>query len=364
MSSTLETFTLDQLTPAQAPHTALEAAIQLGASLTLLKGTAMSIKTSDNKGYPLNSTTAGTNEVQTVNFNIASTGGTVVFVVPKANGTMVQTVGAAWSATDATYLSNVNSALDTATGVSGGIVATAIASVDTDLGFVLTFSGTGYAGLPQAMVRVDGTLPTSTTGWNVVRTTAGGISDGTQTFKGFLSYNVATDANGKVYFVSSPLTAAASYRQAGVSTANVWVSGIFDPQDLVTNTTVKEVDTFTASNPTTADVYKITITYPDLTTYSVSATVGATQTATAIDTLLIAAWNADATASQYAVASGTTTLIMTAVIGGNILNLSGSVVGTGTIAKVVTTAGAGRAIGDISPSLPGIQVLPNGFWKI
>ncbi len=114
----------------------------------------------------------GTNEVQRVDFNIASSGGSVALLVPKTDGSMVLTTGASWSGTDATYLAAINVVLDAATGVSGGIVATAISAVDTDLGFKLTYSGTGYAGLPQPMASVT-TLPTSSTSWSVSRTTTG-----------------------------------------------------------------------------------------------------------------------------------------------------------------------------------------------
>lgn len=117
-------------------------------------------------------TALGVNEVQTVNLSTAATGGSIRLLVPKTDGTLALTPAAAWSATDATLLSNLNTALDTATGVVGGIVATAIAATDTDLGFVLTFSGTGYAGNTWPLVQVD-TLFTSNTGANVVRTTTG-----------------------------------------------------------------------------------------------------------------------------------------------------------------------------------------------
>ncbi len=107
-------------------------------------------------------TALGTNQVENVRMNIASTGGNLQLNVSKPDGTRVTTANAAWSATDATYLAAINSALDTATGVTGGIVATAISAVDTDLGFVLTYSGTGYAGKtwPPAVVIA---YPTSST---------------------------------------------------------------------------------------------------------------------------------------------------------------------------------------------------------
>lgn len=117
-------------------------------------------------------TALGVNEVQTVNLVTAATGGSARLIVQKVDGTYALTPAFAWSATDATLLSNLQTALDTATGVTNGIVATAIAATDTDLGFVLTYSGTGYAGNTWALAEVH-TLFTSNTGANVVRTTTG-----------------------------------------------------------------------------------------------------------------------------------------------------------------------------------------------
>lgn len=117
-------------------------------------------------------TALGVNQAEDVRLNPASTGGNLQLNVAKTDGTRVTTANIAWSATDATYLASINSALDTATGVTGGIVATAISATDTDLGFTLTYSGTGYAGLswPEAEVAV---LPTSSTSWfTAPRTTA------------------------------------------------------------------------------------------------------------------------------------------------------------------------------------------------
>ncbi len=104
----------------------------------------------------------GANQVEQINFNVASTAGNLQLSVQKPDGTFVTTANAAWSATDATYLAAINSALDTATGVVGGIVASAIPSVDTDLGIRLTYSGTGYAGLAWTPAEVA-LFPTSST---------------------------------------------------------------------------------------------------------------------------------------------------------------------------------------------------------
>ena len=117
-------------------------------------------------------TAKNVNCVQTVSFPIASTGGSVVIEFTKANGQRMAAAAASWSGTDTTYLAAIQSALDTATGVSNGIVASAIAQTDTDYGFVLTFSGTGYAALPQDLVKIT-TLPTSSTSYSVAMTTTG-----------------------------------------------------------------------------------------------------------------------------------------------------------------------------------------------
>lgn len=124
-------------------------------------------------------TALGVNEVQTVNLVTAGTAGNLRLLVPKPDGTIALTPNIAWSATDATLLSNANTALDTATGVVGGLIATAIAATDTDLGMVITFAGAGYAGLsgPTSggawpLIEVH-TMFTSNTGANVVRTTSG-----------------------------------------------------------------------------------------------------------------------------------------------------------------------------------------------
>lgn len=112
------------------------------------------------------------NEVQRLDFGAAATAGNISLQVPLPTGGLVTTANAAWSATDATYLSNIQTQLDAATGVTNGIVVSAIPAVDTDLGFIFTFSGTGYAGNTYPLIEVV-TKPTSTTTVTVTRTTTG-----------------------------------------------------------------------------------------------------------------------------------------------------------------------------------------------
>lgn len=127
-----------------------------------------------------------------------------------------------------------------------------------------------------------------------------------------------------------------------------------------------EVDTITPTNPTTGDVYTVTINYPNLTTLAASFTIGATQTAAAMVTGMINAWNALPQAVAYATASGSTTFILTSTTPGNQMNLTASVVGTGTVAKVVTTAALGRSITDIqNAGRPAAYILqPTGYFVI
>lgn len=151
-------------------------------------------------------TALGVNEVQTLTFGAAATGGTMRLLVPLADGTLATTDAITWNGTDATWLANIQSALDTATGVVNGIVVTG-AAPDTVLTF--TFSGTGYAGNTWTRIQVN-TFPTSTTTANVVRTTTGvagamvagsfiGPTDGSQNPLSFIGQQapvVVLDENG------------------------------------------------------------------------------------------------------------------------------------------------------------------------
>lgn len=113
-------------------------------------------------GTSITITALGANQVEQINFNLASTAGNLQLRIQKPDGTFATTGNAAWNATDATYLASINTALDTATGVVGGIVATAISAVDPDLGIKLTYSGTGYAGLAWVPATVA-VFPTTST---------------------------------------------------------------------------------------------------------------------------------------------------------------------------------------------------------
>lgn len=153
-------------------------------------------------------TALGVSFAEDVRLNPASTGGNLQLTVMKADGTFVTTANIAWNATDATYLAAINSALDTATGAAGSIVATAIAATDPDVGFTLTYATATYAGVTITPAKVA-VLPTSSTDWYVVPRTAGvdgrfvagswvGDTDGSQTPLTFLpdGYELILPADG------------------------------------------------------------------------------------------------------------------------------------------------------------------------
>ena len=111
-------------------------------------------------------TALGANEVQTLDF-ANSPAGTFTLTITDLNGLPTTTPPITYSATAATLVSNINTALNTALGtslvVATGTLVTAIA---------LTFSGAGYAGLPQPLV-VVGTNELTGGTVSVSRTTAG-----------------------------------------------------------------------------------------------------------------------------------------------------------------------------------------------
>lgn len=117
-------------------------------------------------------TALGIDEVQTINFGAAATGGTFKIGFTLASGAVVWTDTIAWSGTDATFLASMNTAIDNVLG-AGLVVATAISATDTDLGFKLTFSGAGYTALPQTLVQIDAAALTSVSTVTVTRTTTG-----------------------------------------------------------------------------------------------------------------------------------------------------------------------------------------------
>ncbi len=110
-------------------------------------------------------TAANANEVQTLDF-ANSPSGTFTLTIIDKNGVAQETAPITYSGTIATLLANIQAATDLVLATNAivwtGTVVTAVAG---------TFSGTGYAGLPQALI-VASALSTAGT-ISVTRTTAG-----------------------------------------------------------------------------------------------------------------------------------------------------------------------------------------------
>ncbi len=111
-------------------------------------------------------TAPGVNEAQTLNFQNAPAG-TFNLGIVDLNGAFQDVGPITYSATIATLVANINTALNNALGaslvVASGTLVTAVA---------LTFSGAGYAALPQSLVTVDANNLTAGN-VSVTRTTAG-----------------------------------------------------------------------------------------------------------------------------------------------------------------------------------------------
>lgn len=351
MSTKEFTFDMSQiLVPALPSALNRLAPVAFGASLTLAKGQALGRKTTDGKAYPL---------------NLAATDGTQTFCgfnqyacLTDANGVVY--LGGATAGTNfftppynagAMYVSGIFDPNELVTAATG----TPVAEVDTltptspTTGDIYTI-GLADGAVASFAVGATQTATATVTGlaaaWN-----ANPVLKALATTSGSATLILTAATAGQ------PLNLKAGVSGTG-TTALVVTTAATDTQQA-------EIDTFTASSPTTGDVYTLTITQGGGQTRAISATVGSTQTATAIDALLIAAWNADPVASNLATASGTTTLILTANSAGNIMNVAGTVVGTGTIAKVVTKPALGRTLADILPGCPGARILqPYGYWEL
>ena len=131
------------------------------------------------------------NCVQTITWNSQPTAGTFTLTLLKKDGlTYVTTTAIAFGAT----LATVQSALDTALGVANGCVVTGTTYAYQTM--ILTFSGTGYAALPQVLVSIDDSslTYTTTTGFVVTMTTVGVPVAGTVTISAMSVNEVQTVA--------------------------------------------------------------------------------------------------------------------------------------------------------------------------
>lgn len=321
-----------------------------GASLTIPKGMALGKKTSDNRCYPLNKLAAdGTQNFVGFNgYSLQTDGSGNIYYTwgsTPAEGTFF-TIGPCNSLVWTGGIFRPEDVLTAATG-------TPVAEVDTFTPATVTTTDINIITLPsgaQISFTIGGTATAAAavTGLKAAwAANAEAVALGTTSGTGTLIITAATPGVA--------LGLASSVIGTGTLTKAVTTPASYAAQS--------EVDTFTPTTVTTGDVNTITINYPNALTSSISFTVGATATATAAANGLRAAWNASPAAAQYGTASGTATFVVTGQVG-SAMNLTSSVVGTGTLPKSVTTIAYGQNIADIQLSRAAAYVLENGYWSI
>lgn len=342
------------LYPALPDPANLMAPVAFGPNLTILRGQSLGRQTANGLMYPY--AKAASDGTQTwCGFNIYS-GAT------DANGVFYKTVGGTAAATffdvgietGSMYTSGV---FDPANVYTTAQTGTPTAEVDTftPAGSITT-GDINYINLP------NNTQVTFTTGGT---TTATAVANGLRAAWAANPYAVALGTtSGTATFIVTGVTPgnALGLTSGVVGTGTLTRVQTTAPSGGVTT----EVDTFTpAGSITVGDVYTLTITYPNLTTASVSYTAGTSPSATTVSGGLIAAWNANGATANYATATGTATVILTSTVPANLMNVAGSVVGVGTISKATTTPAYGRSLADIQISKPGAYILqPYGYWRV
>jgi hypothetical protein len=117
-------------------------------------------------------TALGVNAVQTITPTTDGTGGTFSIHITRPDGS----TGSTGVLADTASVATIQTALDLASGVANGVVGTTVGAAApfaaSCIALVLTFSGTGFAALPQPLVRFVNTI-TSNTKITVATTTAG-----------------------------------------------------------------------------------------------------------------------------------------------------------------------------------------------
>jgi len=217
MPTQLQSYNPVKLEPIMFPQDARLDAGRFGASLTIAKGTVLGKKTSDSKLYAY----VQPNRVQTLAIGgTLSAGGFRLLFIDK-DGVEQVTPLIAYNANTAAIQAAIDAVIPQVAAasvvVAGGTAITAT---------TLTFSGTGYAGKPQELVRL---LPDGLTGM-----TTGSITDsttliGTEVPVGICQCTIKTDASGNVYFSDDAVPSTINPPHA---TAPLYVNGTFDTADL------------------------------------------------------------------------------------------------------------------------------------
>lgn len=330
------------------------APMAFGANLTVGKGQSVGRKTSDSKAYPYNAdATDGTQIWAGFNQQALTTDAAGLVYLTFSGTAAGSSVFSPASTCGTIYTGGIFYPSDVTTSPATG---TPTAEVDTLTPTSPTTGDIYTIGLP------DGAVASFTVGATQTATaTVTGLAAAWNANPVLKA--LATTSGTATLILTGTTKGQALNLTAGVSGTGTTALVVTTP---AVSAAQGEVDTFTPGGSiATGDIYSATITYPGGQTKVVTFTVGATTTAAAVSAGLVAAWNADATAANYATASGSTTFILTNTVPGNTQNVAVTSSGAGTITKVVTKPAFGQNIADVQTGNPGAHVLqPTGFWEI
>lgn len=134
---------------------------------------------------------AGTNEIQTITLGGTPTGGTFTITF---NGFTTSAI--TWTATDATLVSSIDTALEALPNIGTGGVTTAAGTVSSGIGTItVTFTGNN-AKLDVALMTGTSSLTGTSPTLAIATTTAGVTADGRSSAKGTLLIDIT---NGILY---------------------------------------------------------------------------------------------------------------------------------------------------------------------
>ncbi len=154
VASVTEANTIQDILKSEADARLCRQTFEVYAGQSLSVGDICQAVSSSNDAKKQVAVVSAVNEVQTLTFAGTPTGGTFVIWVEDPNGVMVPTTALAHNSSAAT----ISTALDVATGVVAGVVATG--STLPDQVITLTYSGAGYAGTARSNAVVDDVLLT------------------------------------------------------------------------------------------------------------------------------------------------------------------------------------------------------------
>lgn len=173
-------------------------------------------------------------------------------------------------------------------------------------------------------------------------------TDGTQIFAGFAQMSGTTDSAGLFWPVFNGSTGQTTFYGLAQSYTNMWVQGVFDPNQLITaaaGTPVAEIDTVTIGGTVAiGDYYQVQANNGTGILYQANSTSGSTTT-----TQICQQWNSNPILFALAVASASSNVsTFTAVTPGQPLLLSvGKNSSAGTITLAIATPATVGSAGEV-----------------